>query len=364
MTAVRPIILHAVESFEAGVFHSIAQICNGLNEDFDFVILHGERPKTPGNFKAYFPARTKFVRWHVYRTLSLRVNVASIRQLRCIVQETKAVRVHAHSSIAGFLVRFAFLTTRGFVIYSPRGYSYLRKDIKWVFRAIFASTEWLLGHISNHVSVACGFDEMVQVRRIARNAACIPNGVDVDGIYLNKIDRINNVKLIVVDAGRISEQKNFSLFCSIAEKLYGDPYRFVWIGGEIEGSGYDKKKLPENVEVTGWLPHAEVLELLSSADVFMHTALWEGLSRSSLEAAASGLALLLPRANGSQELIQEKEKTGYLCRSEVEYIMRLKELQRNRSLAKRMGKNAQKLIARKYNSLVINEKWRKLYIGS
>ena len=47
--------------------------------------------------------------------------------------------------------------------------------------------------------------------------------------------------------------------------------------------------------VTGWLPRQAALERLAAADVYVHTAAWEGFPVSVLEAAALDLPILARR---------------------------------------------------------------------
>ena len=67
----------------------------------------------------------------------------------------------------------------------------------------------------------------------------------------------------------------------------------LWIGG---GDADVEQLLREHgVEVTGWVGHHEVREHLQRADVYLHTARWEGFPITVLEAALSDIPVVVRR---------------------------------------------------------------------
>ena len=52
--------------------------------------------------------------------------------------------------------------------------------------------------------------------------------------------------------------------------------------------------------------HTQILEVLSIADVFVSSSLWEGLPRAHLESLLSGYLLLSTNIIGSNEVIKNK----------------------------------------------------------
>ncbi len=358
----KPVVLHVVEAFGGGVFQSIANICHGLADRFDFVILHGRRPETPDDCAAFFPENTRFVQWSVRQTLSPAANLRSIRQLRDVVREIAPIRVHAHSSTAGALARLAFPARARFVIYSPRCYAFLRKDISLSMKVAYAGIEWFLGRALPHTVAACGHHEYAHARRMARTKVCIPNSVDPSAIDAATTGVEKHPQVTVVDAGRINPQKNFAMFAKIAAALHDNTeIRFVWIGdGDLE-SALGGRPLPDNVTVTGWVPYVDGLRAMASANVFLHTALWEGLSRTCLEAATLRLPLLLHPFDGARELVPEQGKTGYICKTTEEFITRLEMLAADVSLRTQLGTNARHLVEENYGAAKSNRLWDKMY---
>src|SRR5215218_2275472 len=95
--------------------------------------------------------------------------------------------------------------------------------------------------------------------------------------------------------GRLLPQKGPNFFRRAVElsQALALPLRWIWVGG---GEAADERALRDaGAEVTGWLSRSQALGWLATADVYVHTASWEGLPVSVLEAAALeslGLPLL------------------------------------------------------------------------
>jgi glycosyltransferase involved in cell wall biosynthesis len=104
-------------------------------------------------------------------------------------------------------------------------------------------------------------------------------------------------QLVCIGVGRMVEQKRPLLFLSLAEKVVSKIPNaiFYWVGdGPLRPQWDDfvvERKLNKRVFVTGWVP--EVHPYLAAADLFFHTAAFEGLPLAVLEAMAAGLPLVL-----------------------------------------------------------------------
>ena len=102
--------------------------------------------------------------------------------------------------------------------------------------------------------------------------------------------------------GRISPQKGPDFFRRAVELSQASalPLRWIWIGG---GAAADERALREaGAEVTGWVSRSEALGWLATADVYVHTAAWEGFPVSLLEAAALGLPIVARRIPALESL--------------------------------------------------------------
>lgn len=129
----------------------------------------------------------------------------------------------------------------------------------------------------------------------------IPNGVPL--FDLSQQPRIRAEKrqelgiaesaLLAVAVGRLVPQKRPMLFLEKAEQLAkAEPSaQFVWIGDGALGDEWDrwvaKRGLGSRIQRLAW--RSDVPELLLAADLFMHTAEFEGLPLAILEALSAGL---------------------------------------------------------------------------
>ncbi|MBP2227753.1 glycosyltransferase involved in cell wall biosynthesis [Azospirillum agricola] len=359
----RPRILHVTECFSTGVLTALAMICKELQGDFSFSILYGRRWETPADFEAMFPPETVFQPWDVSRSLNPLKDVAAVRQLRRTVQALEPDLIHAHSSKAGALVRLAFPRGRPSVIYTPHCYAFLRGGRARPSNRLFWAVEWLLGRTA-HTTVAVGRTEYAYARQVARRAAMIPNMIELAqfgdgaGRTASAPDAapLPGRRRTVVSVGSIRPQKNFPLFCEVAARLAGEAVDFLWVGaGEVPAGC----AVPDNVAITGWLPHDRVAGILRDADIYIQTSVWEGLPISVLEAMSCGLPLVVTPADGNRELLTSFVN-GFVCDTAAEFTEAIRLLCCHAPMMERMGLASRRL-AEEYGAARVAMRWVDFY---
>ncbi|WP_432549506.1 glycosyltransferase family 4 protein [Kineococcus esterisolvens] len=105
-----------------------------------------------------------------------------------------------------------------------------------------------------------------------------------------------------VTAGRICAQKDPGFFAETARELLRSrpDAEVVWLGG---GTPEDEERLRSiGVRVTGWIERATLLGELARADVYVHTAAWEGSPMTVLEAAELGVPVVARRIAALESL--------------------------------------------------------------
>jgi glycosyltransferase involved in cell wall biosynthesis len=140
------------------------------------------------------------------------------------------------------------------------------------------------------IIAGCGRDEMLIAQKFmkAENTAeliniCDPISIDAKPLSEKKYP-------VIAMLGRVSSQKGYDYFAKVAGLLRHDA-KFLWIGGgDVHGEILLKAS---GVEVTGWASRSVVLEQLVNADLYLHTAAWDGFPISVLEAAELGLPIIL-----------------------------------------------------------------------
>ncbi len=351
-------VLHVVEAFSGGIVQSVANLCRALDGEVSFTVLHGRRPDAPDDAQAQFPGGVVFLPWTAaVREIAPNRDRRAIAELHAVVDRVRPDIIHAHSSKAGALARLAFPFGRIPVIYSPRGYAFLRRDKGPAGRAAFWMIERLLGCLP-HVTVGCGLGEYGLARQVGRCAVLIPNMINPgDFAEAARLRPASAGPLRIAMAGGIRPQKNFPLFRDIADAARDRDWHFLWIGdGEIPGGA----AVPPNVEITGWLKRAEVLRAMAGCHVFMQTSLWEGLPVALLEGMALGLAVLARPAVGNTELVVEGVN-GFLCVEAADFVAALDRLDRDRESLAGMGAAARRLVDQHHTVDRIALRWLSLY---
>jgi glycosyltransferase involved in cell wall biosynthesis len=351
-------VLHAVEAFSGGIVQSIATLCRALDGEVTFHILHGRRPDAPEDAQAQFPQSVTFLSWpSAGREIAPGRDGRAILELRAAAARIRPDLIHAHSSKAGALARLAFPSGGIPVVYSPRGYAFLRRDKGPVGRAAFWMIERLLGTLP-HVTVGCGLGEYGLARGVSGRAVLIPNMINpADFAEAAPLRPHSDGPLRIAMAGGIRPQKNFPLFREIADAVRDRDWHFLWIGdGTVPGG----RAVPPNVEITGWLRRAEVLRAMAGCHVFMQTSLWEGLPIALLEGMALGLAVLARPAVGNTELVVEGFN-GFLCLEAASFVAALHRLDSNRDALAAMGAASCRLVGQHHVAECIAPRWLSLY---
>jgi glycosyltransferase involved in cell wall biosynthesis len=285
----RPLtILHVVESLGSGVATA----------------LESYLQSTPGHVHVVLGWRRKGAQTgdEVDRLAADALSLPSGRlaQLRAVRRWVKRVRpdvVHAHSSYAGLYVRLLPRRLAAAVVYTPHGFSFERRDVPAPVRGAFWLAEAALALRGGCVA-AVGPREAELARRLPGRQPVIyvPNVVrPLQPVPPLARRQAGVPHLRLATLGRITPQKDPEFFRRLV--LLGRrlelPLEWTWIGG---GEPAAERALQDaGVLVTGWSPRSAALGRLAMADVYVHTAAWEGTPVSILEAAALGLPIVARR---------------------------------------------------------------------
>jgi glycosyltransferase involved in cell wall biosynthesis len=224
--------------------------------------------------------------------------LAQLRAVRRRVEELRPDIVHAHSSYAGLYVRLLPRRLADAVVYTPHGFSFERRDVSVAARGVFWLAEAALS-LRGVCVAAVGPREAELARRLPGRQAVIhvPNAVRlIEPVPPHLIpEAAGPPRLRVATLGRITPAKDPGFFRRLV--LLGRdldlPLRWIWVGG---GEPAAEQALRDaGVLVTGWISRSAALGWLAAADLYVHTAAWEGAPISVLEAAALGLPIVARR---------------------------------------------------------------------
>lgn len=153
--------------------------------------------------------------------------------------------------------------------------------------------------------------------------------------------------VMIISVGELNSNKNNQVIIKALSKLSDDSIHYVLCG---VGNKEDELKtlsqelnIENNVHFLGY--RTDIIELLNASDIFVMPSYREGLSRSIMEAMASGLPCVVSRIRGNVDLVED-EIGGFLVPvNDVSAITdKLRVLAIDENLRKKMAmKNLEKI---------------------
>ncbi|GHI07612.1 hypothetical protein AQI88_25190 [Streptomyces cellostaticus] len=282
----RPTVLHVVEAWGGGVQTIVLDYVRAVPEVRHLLLMaDGDPFRVASEAEAAFDGVWRMPPGHLAR----------IREVGRLFRQLRPDVVHAHSSMAGGYVRLAAPVPTERIVYTAHGYSMERTDLSWYAAAAVRAAERIL---SWRTGTAAGSspreNELARSLRKRQRTAYVPNVVrpregtgmaprprsgspaDADGSCLPP--------RTVAAVGRLCTQKDPEFFAEAAVegRRLMPSSNWIWLGG---GDSRHQERLERaGVTVTGWLEHHTLQRLLAQADVYAHSALWEGAPMTLLEA--------------------------------------------------------------------------------
>lgn len=274
----RPVVLHVSEAYGGGVQAAIQQYAKnspGLRHHIMFRsrVSHDISEASTVEMTAYEGSVWGFL-------LEARRLIASMRP----------EVIHLHSSFAGLLRAFR-LGLDAKLIYTPHAYAFLREDCSPAARAGFRLVEKRLSRRPQTIAAISPYEAAQAARMAGRQTAIeyLPNTVGEPAAAC-ECEQFVRGQPEVVMAGRISPQKDPYFYANVARESKRQ-IRWIWVGdGDAEALGVMRDA---GITVTGWLPNAHVKKHIGNADLYLHTARWEGAPITLLEAASMGTPILV-----------------------------------------------------------------------
>lgn len=233
-------------------------------------------------------------------------NVWSVVQLRRLISHVNPSLVHAHSSIAGALVRLANLPPIVPVIYTPNGLTTER---------VGRSVERMLGGLASRL-VAVSESEAIRARDWGvvspDRLVVIPNGIDVEppprGPDIRAALEIPPGTPLIGTVMRLVPQKAPAEFVRVAGAVAKrrPEARFVLIGMGPLQDQVDAEVSKQEVETRfHQLPHLEsASSVLDQLDIFVLPSRFEGGPYAPLEAMRAGTPVVLSNVVGNTDVVE------------------------------------------------------------
>lgn len=277
-------VLHVVEAFGGGVAAAVRDYVRDLPEARHHIVcrLRPEADALGAQWREDFASVTAITGGHL----------GAVRTVRETIRELRPSVVHSHSSYAGAWARTAGIGLDGFrSVYTPHAWAFARQDKSSLERGAFRVVERALLRRTD-VLAGCSRAELAPARawRSDVELVHVPNIAHVETLSAPALRRepADLRGLLIVGSGRLAAQKDPAWFRAAVEavRAEGHAVRAMWVGGGDESMQADLESA--GIEVTGWIPPAQVERHLAAADLYLHTAAWEGFPITVLEAARLG----------------------------------------------------------------------------
>ncbi len=277
--------------------------------------------------KVVSPCAVEFFNIGVYRNpLAIKDNYIAYKKLITEIKQNNIDFIHCNTPVGGLLGRLAGKKCKvKKVIYQVHGFHFY-KGAPLINRLIYYPIErWLARYTDALITINHEDYEAAQRFKLRNGGKVyyVP-GVGIDTAQFQKQDAVRADKrcelglsesdCALISAGELNKNKNNTVILEALGKLQ-DPhihYILCGVGDQEEALRSQAQQLgiADNVHFLGY--RQDMKDLLQAADVFVMPSFREGLSRSIMEAMASGLPCVVSRIRGNVDLV-EQEKGGYLC---------------------------------------------------
>lgn len=281
-------VVHVVESFGGGVAAAVNDYVQNAPEA-QHQLLFATRADAPVDLRDLecFDSAVELPRGHFAR----------LRAIRSALRDANhSVVAHAHSSYGGVYARLAATgLSHVRVVYTPHCFAFERRDIGWPARAGYRAAEYALAPLTDCFA-ACSPREAALARRLTASVdvVFVPNIAPPDVPRQDRSALATSHRApLMVGAGRLGPQKDPLFFrdAVVSLRRAGIDVRAKWVGG---GDLQLTRLLEESqIEVTGWLRRESVFAELGRADLYVHSARWEGFPVAILEVAALGVPIVV-----------------------------------------------------------------------
>lgn len=247
--------------------------------------------------------------------------LASLKQVRLLLQEQKYDVVHVHTPIAAFLTRLASIGIKNTnIFYTAHGFHYINTNPKWK-NTLFYLTEKLAGYKTDHLFVINQDDYKFSVEKkiSPKNKITLIHGIGVDltrykfdeeaRIDIRKQLKLSNDCFMLLQIAELNNNKNHTIVLQ-ALALFKQMYFDADIRYVVVGEGVLKENLQQQANVLGLSNIVQFLgrrddipSLLSASDALTLSSKREGLPRCMLEAMCVKKPIVASKIRGCTDLL-------------------------------------------------------------
>ncbi len=276
-----------------------------------------------------------------------RRDLAAVRELARVLRAVRPDVLHTHTPKAGVLGRIVGRAVQVPIIVNTCHGLWASPDDRLLKRALVYAAEALAGRFSDAELYQNGEDRQ-RLRHVvgADRGRTVGNGIDLARFRPDPVSRartraelgITDGELLVGGVGRRVAEKGIVEFAMAARAL-SDSATFVWVGPQDEEK---RDRIVQDLDAVRFIgPRADMEAVYPALDVFVLPSYREGFSRSAMEAAASGCAMVLTDIRGCREIGRHDEHLLLVpARDPVAVTGAVARLLDDADLRARLGRNA------------------------
>jgi len=200
----------------------------------------------------------------------------------------------------------------------------------------------------------------------------VPNGVDISHFRGKRLNSPFNLGIkpnekIIITVSRLVKKNGVDDLIKAGQYL-NFPFKILIVGSGPEESKLKKLvqdlNLQEKVIFLGHIPHENLPQYLSLADVFVRPSLSEGLGNVFLEAMAVGVPVIGTAVGGIPDFLKDKE-TGLFCQvnQPADIAKKIKMILEENTLREKIILQARKLVQEKYQWEFIAQKMENIFLN-
>lgn len=240
------------------------------------------------------------------------------KKIKRLLRDIQPDIVHCHSSKAGVIGRLAAKKCNvPLILYTPGAYAFQSPECSIIKKRLYIWAERYLSRNACSMTINVSKGEMNKALEYKvdrpEKFTLIYNGISqIDipdrNVLRSKLALKQGVQYVGF-TGRCAKQKDPMTFLKIAKQVIDvrDDVEFLYIGdGDLEDSmreWIEQNKLSEKIHMLGF--RNDSAEIVGAFDIYLSTALYEGLPYSMIEAMRAGIPIIATNCIGNNELIFE-----------------------------------------------------------
>ena len=255
-------------------------------------------------------------------------NYKAYKQLVEFIKQEKIDYIHCNTPTGGILGRLAGKKCKvKKIIYQAHGFHFYKGAPKKNWLVYYPVEKWLAKYTDALITINKEDFELASKKFRLRNNGKVyyVAGVGIDSKQYLSDGKLRDEKraelnipldaFVIISVGELNENKNNKVIISALEKLKNKNIHYILCGvgdkkDELSAMA-QSAGISENIHFLGY--RTDIKALYNASDCFVMPSYREGLSRSAMEAMASGLPCILSDIRGNRDLI-ENGSGGFLCK--------------------------------------------------